>query len=171
MTNPELTNMLQTCSLHELEMILQMTLSREGFGDIEIMNRRLAKQKSRFGGYDLVCRRTIGSVQETIIVKIVRDTVRIRHCSELMGEIDRANADLGLLVTPFHVCDSAVTQLTKYTKSRFEVLDGNDLADLLTKYEIGVRGRGEIDYAYFTGLREASERIIGFINKLRHEAR
>ncbi|MEI7575540.1 MAG: restriction endonuclease [Armatimonadota bacterium] len=165
-----LVQMLQTCSLHEIEMLLQMTLSREGFGDIEIMHRRKSKQKSRYGGYDLVCRKGTGFGLETVIIKVVRDTVRIRHLSELVGEVDRSKADLGIIVSPFGLCDSAGEELPKYSRARIKVVDGQRLARLLAKYSLGIRPSGEVDYAYFTGLKAASLRIISFLTSIRNDS-
>lgn len=69
-TDP-LAGMLQRCSLHVLLMVVEQALARSGFGDVEILDRRRNKQKSRFGGHELSCRTRIGSLPATVLVKVV----------------------------------------------------------------------------------------------------
>lgn len=167
MTRVPLTGALQGCSLHSLLMVTSQALSRSGYGDVQILDRRQSKQRSRFGGHELACFTNLGSVQAKVIVKVIRDTVRIRMLDELSGAVLRTGANLGILVTPFDVAKSAAKQLGKYDPTHIEVIDGDALAELLTKYHIGLRSRGDVDYAFFGGLEEASDRIMSFMRKER----
>ena len=158
---------LQTCSLHSLLMLTSKALTREGFGDVQILDRRQAKQKSRYGGHELMCETTIGSLPAKVVVKVINEDLRLRMFDELAGVVDRMKADLGILVTPRYVSAKLFGQQESYSRSRIALIDGNGLASLLSKHGIGMRPKGEIDYAFFSSLEEVSDRILTFMHKER----
>lgn len=158
---------LRNCSLHSLLMISVKALSRSGFGDVQILDRRHRRQKSRFGGHELLCQGYMGTLPMRVIVKVVRDDVRTRMLDELAGAVQRRQADAGVLITPFRLGDSARRVLGDYAASRVEVVDGAAFAEILTRHGIGVRKSGEPDYAFLASLEDVSNRLIKFISRER----
>jgi len=166
-TDP-LTLALRECSLHSLLMLTSKVLTRAGFGDVEILDRRETGQKSRHGGHEMSCLTYVGSLPVRSIVKVVPQyDLRTRHFDELAGGVLRAGADLGLLVTPHKVSASIAGKQPSYRPARLEVIDGNSLASLMRCSGIGVRPDGSPDYAFFAELEEVSGRLMGFIRKER----
>lgn len=163
MKGEPLVEMLKDCSLHTLLMLTSKALTRSGFGDVQILDRRQSKQRSRYGGHELVCRGNLGTLPMKVIVKVINDSVRVRMLDELAGAVVRNRADAGLIVTPHHLTTNAARQQGQYRPARVEVIDGPALAGLLSKFGIGQRGRGEVDYAFFGALHEMSGRILSFI--------
>lgn len=161
----ELQQALQQCSLHALLMITSGALSRTGFGDVQILDRRMPRQKSRFGGHELVCYAAVGTLPLRLIIKVVCDPIRLRHLDELAGTIDRTGADLGIIASPHALSGGALENRESYSKSRLEILDGPVLTDLLMRCGMGIDD-GEVDYAYFEGLELASPRILKCIKEL-----
>ena len=157
--------MLKQSSLHALLMVTSKALSRSGFGDVQILDRRHSKQKSRFGGHELLCQTNVGTVPLRIIVKVINDAVRVRMLDELAGAAIRTKADLGLLVTPFDRTSKSVRKQGRYGGVHLEVLDGPALCGLLRKYGIGVRPTGGVDYAFFAGLESVSIRLRMFLRE------
>lgn len=166
MTNPQLSVALQNSSLHVLLLILSKALSRSGYGDVQILDRRLPKQKSRHGGHELLCEATLAGRTVRVVVKVLRDSVRIRNLDELAGTVIRMKADSGLIVSPFHVTAQAKKLLSIHNPVRLWVLDGDQLAQLLAELGIGTRGRGDVDYAYFGAMEEMSDRVLGMLSHL-----
>ncbi len=166
MNDVQLKGALQNCSLHALLMVVSKVLTRSGYGDVEMLDRRLSKDKSRYGGYELVCEGTLGTRPHRVIVKVVRDSARIRHLDELAGAVVRTGADSGLLVTPFHITRKAQSLIDRYGPIRTSVIDGTALASWVATHGIGVRGRQDVDYAFFGELEEVSHRVISFIRAL-----
>ncbi len=166
MNTIQLQGALRSCSLHVLLMIVSKALSRSGYGDVRFLDRRHSRQKSRFGGHELVCETTLGTRPLKIVVKVVRDSARIRHLDELAGTVIRMGADSGLLITPFHVTKTARSLLDKYGPVRTSVIDGAALAEWLQRLGIGVRGEADVDWAYFGELEEVSDRVLAFLSCL-----
>lgn len=158
---------LQECSLHSLLICVSRTLTRSGFGDVQILDRRRSKQKSRFGGHELMCETTLGSYPVKVVVKVIKDDVRTRMVDELAGTVMRTNADLGLLVTPFNVSERVRAAQGAYRPLRLEFIDGNRLAELMRCSGVGVRSKGSVDYAFFSELEDVSERLLAFLGKER----
>lgn len=166
MNNYQLSAALQNTSLHVLLMILSKALSRSGYGDVQILDRRLPKQKSRHGGHEMLCEATLAGRTVRVVVKVLRDSVRIRNLDELAGTVIRMKADSGLIVSPFHVTNQAKKLLAVHNPVKLWVIDGEGLADLLKAQRIGVRGAGDVDYAYFGAMEEMSDRVLGMLNHL-----
>lgn len=166
MIDTQLKGALQNSSLHALLLMVSKALSRSGYGDVKILDRRQSTQKSRFGGHELVCEGTLGTRPVTVIVKVVRDSARIRHLDELAGTVIRMGADSGVLVTPFHITRTAQTLLGRYGPIRTTVIDGSELAQWFAQLAIGTRSGGEVDYAFFGELEELSDRVMAFLNTL-----
>ena len=163
MKGEPLVEMLKDCSLHTLLMLTSKALTRSGFGDVQLLDRRQSKQRSRYGGHELVCRGNLGTLPMKVIVKVINDSVRVRMLDELAGVVIRTRADAGIIVTPHHVTTNALRQQGTYSRARIEIIDGHALAGLLSKFGIGQRGRGEVDYAFFGALHEMSDRVLSFI--------
>lgn len=155
----ELEGALQGLSLHSLLITTSKALTRAGFGDVQVLDRRQNRQKSRWGGHELLCECRIGNLPAKVIVKVVRQEVRTRMLDELAGAVRRRDADLGLLVTPF-----ACRMGFRYPGSRVEVVDGPKLASLLAEHGVGVRPSGTPDYAFFEELERVSVRLMKFIS-------
>ena len=154
---------LKACSLHSLLLVTSKVLSRSGFGDVTILDRRQSRQKSRYGGHEILTECSVGTVNVRVIVKVINDVVRLRMLDELAGAVDRTNSEFGLVVSPHHVSANAARWQAQYHRSRLEVIDGPLLARLLTRHRIGIRPKGELDYAFFEALEEQSARVLAFI--------
>lgn len=163
MKDDELQEALKGCSLHALLIVTSRALSRSGFGDVQLLDRRQGRQKSRYGGHELLCESTVGGLPYRAIVKVIKDSVRLRMIDELAGSVRRTNADLGLIVSPHHLTKNAEAHLGSYAPMRIEPITGRTLSELLSRYHIGVRSRGEVDYAFFAGLEDASVRFNEFL--------
>lgn len=165
MTDDPLKGALQGCSHHALLMLVSKALTRAGFGDVEIQDRRDAGQKSRHGGHEISCLAALGPVPLKVLVKVVRDDLRIRHFDELAGGVIRCGTDLGLLVTPFEISASASRAQADYRPARVEAMGGGALAELMRCSGVAVRPSGEPDYAFLSELETVSERLLAFIGK------
>ncbi len=165
MNDHALEAVLKRCSLHALLIVTSRALSRAGFGDVELLDRRQSKQKSRFGGHELLCETTVGGLPFRVIVKVVKESVRLRNVDELSGAVRRMNADLGIVVSPSNLTANAARHVKSYAPIRLEALTGRTFSELLSRYHIGVRSRGDVDYAFFDQLEEASQRLISFLNE------
>lgn len=162
MKDKAMVEMLKGCSLHSLLMLTSKVLTRSGFGEVEILDRRETKQRSRYGGHELRCTVNLGIVPMKVIVKVINDSVRVRMLDELTGTVSRTKADLGLIVTPHHLTSTAKLHQAFYRQARVQVIDGQQLAGMLQKAGIGVRDR-DVDYAFFGALEDVSGRLLAFI--------
>lgn len=165
MNESQVKRALQNCSLHSLLLLTSKVLSRAGYGDVQFLDRRQSRQKSRYGGHELLCETDLRTVPAKVVVKVVRDSVRQRMLDELAGTVIRRNADMGLLVATGTVSSLARRNAGRYSPLRLQVIDGDALAGLLAQYGIGVRPHGEVDYAFFGGLEEQSYRILTFLTE------
>lgn len=163
----ELLSALQRCSLHPLLIITSKVLTREGFGDVQILDRRESRQKSRFGGHEILCEGIHAGRPVKVVVKVIGDSIRTRMLDELCGTVDRMGADFGILVSPFTVRTSKRLLSRRYRRSRIEILDGQHFERLLLKHRIGVRG-GAVDYAFFGELELVTRRLRSFLGKEAH---
>lgn len=162
--NVQLKGVLQTCSFHVLLLIVSQALARSGYGDVRIMDRRTPKQKTRFGGHELVCDTLFADQPARVIVKVLQDSARVRNLDELAGAVIRMKADAGVLVTASHITQKARAELGSYNLLRTQVIDGDALASLLTRLRIGVRGKEDVDFAFFGELEAASNMMLQFID-------
>lgn len=165
MSSDPLTPVLQESSLHSLLMCVSKVLSREGFGDVQILDRRSSKQKSRFGGHEIMCETTLGIYPVKVVVKVILDDVRTRMVDELAGTVMRSNADLGIIVTPFKVSRATREAQGVYRPVRLEFIDGERLSELMRCSGIGIRSKGSVDYAFFAELEAVSKRLLTFIRR------
>lgn len=145
--------------LEALELIVQQLLSASGFDDIRHQGRSTSGQKTRHGGFEFECRTTIGAVPARVVVKVLREDIRLRGADEMLGVRQRRGAHLGLIITT-----KSATQKLESLKARFQAggvewWDGNDIANAMVKYQIGARSNGEPDYAYLMGLEEGAFKI------------
>jgi len=163
MNNQPIEAALQGSSLHVLLMLVSKTLTRAGFGDVQMLDRRQNRQKSRLGGCELLCQTNLGTVPIKVVVKVVKDTVRVRMLDELTGVVARTGSNLGVLVTPYHASQKERGPQDVPVSREVHVLDGKSLATLMGQFKIGVRPSGEPDYAFFAEMEEQSERVLDFI--------
>lgn len=169
MKESELQYTLKNCSLHVLLMLASRVLTRSGFGDAQILDRRHVKQKSRFGGHEILCETAIGDATYRTIVKVVNDTGRLRMMDELAGSVIRTKADRGILITPRNLSAAARKHQRSYFGVKIEALTGEAFCDLLTRYGIGVRSKGSVDYAFFSALEDLSRRLLAFMREEAHD--
>jgi restriction endonuclease Mrr len=169
MNETPLEHTLKHASLHALLMVTSKALARSGYGDVVILDRRQPRQKSRYGGHELVCQSNLGTVPVKVIVKVINDDIRLRMLDELAGAVDRTQSEIGLIVSPHHLTAGAAAAQEKYRRARIEVIDGPMLAQVLMACNIGIRLSGEVDYAFFEGLEEFSDRMREFIAKVSKE--
>ncbi len=159
---------LRECSLHELLILTSKALTRSGFGDVQILDRRHSRQKSRHGGHELLCQTSLGTVSVSVVVKVIRDSIRVRMLDELAGTVQRMKADMGLIISPFEASPKAKSKLPSYSASRIEVMDGAGLSQLLSRYHIGTCNDGEmVDWQFFESLGDASEKVLHFLTTTR----
>lgn len=167
MATDPLEGMLQRCSLHALLMVTSTALSRNGFGDVEILDRRRSKQKSRFGGHELQCQTSLGGQPVRVLVKVIQDRVRTRMVHEMAGCVIDYDGDFGLVISPFNSSPLRARKQPIDPKLKVRIIEGHDLAQLLRCSGVGVRPGGGIDYAYFASVEAASEHILTFIEMVR----
>jgi len=167
MSEDQIKHALQNCSLHSLLRVTSRVLARAGYGDVQILDRRESRQRSRYGGHELLCELTVGTVPARVVVKVVRDSVRQRMVDELAGTVIRRNASMGILIATKHVPALVDRSKDRYNPLRLQIIDGDALAGLLAQYQIGVRPHGEVDYAYFGDLEAQSFRILSFLTENR----
>lgn len=165
--NAPLIGSLQNASLHALLLIVSKTLARLGYGDIQILDRRLPRQRSRYGGHELRCYTLVGDAPTQVIVKIVRQPVRVRMLDELAGAVKRRGADMGVIITPFHLTRNVPAALKQFRSPRLVAYDGERLARLMREHRIGVRLNDSVDYEFFGGLELFSGQVNEFIGSNR----
>lgn len=158
---------LQNCSLHALLIVTSKALTHAGFGDVQIMGRRRTTQRTRLGGFEMLCEMYVNAKPIRVVVKVIRDDIRVRMLDELTGVLLRTHADFGLIVTPFGVTGRASRIVADYKPARLEIIEGRALEELVTRFGIGVRGNGLVDYAYFGQLEEAAQHIQAFYQEHR----
>lgn len=163
MTNQAMLHMLQNSSLHTLLLLTAKVLSRTGFGEVQILDRRETRQKSRFGGHELMCESSFGSLPLKVIVKVINDGIRVRMLDELAGAVIRTKADLGIIVSPRHVTATARKLQPHYQAARVKIIDGAELVDQLQRLGIAVRPCGEPDYSFFGAMEEVGRRVNAFM--------
>lgn len=144
-------------------MLIAKILTRQGFGDIQLLGRRLNAQKSRVGGCELLCQTNIGHVPIKVIIKLINDSVRTRMLDEMAGAIDRTGSDFGVVVSTEDLSPKVALNQEKYQKSRVEVIDGSQFASMLCKFKIGTRSDGSPDYAFFGELENQLEKVNQFL--------
>lgn len=165
MTNQPMIHVLKQSSLHSLLLLTAKMLSRSGFGEVQILDRRETRQKSRFGGHELLCETSLGSLPVKVIVKVINDSIRLRMLDELAGAVLRTKADLGIIVSPHHLTSSAKRYQASYKSARLSVIDGAALAERLGRLGIGIRAHGGPDYAFFIELEEMGRRVSDFMRR------
>ena len=154
-----LTIQVQGLSLGALELLIQTLLAREGFGETELLNRWKSTQKSKKGGFELMCTRGFGPIQETFLVKVIQDDIRVRQIVEMAGNVDRMNATHGIVVTTTRACRTTLQELPKITKSPVFIMEPNDLTTLMIQHKVGVRAWGEPNFAFFSFLEERAKEL------------
>lgn len=169
MTNLQLKGALQAASLHPLLLVVSKLLARSGYGDVQLMDRRAPKQKTRQGGHELVCELMEGDELRRVVVKVLRDSIRIRNLDELVGTINRTGADSGLVISPHHLTKDAQELIESYSSVSFGIIDGDALSEWMLLHGIGVRKGGEVDFGFFGSLEDVSLQVRHFIEEVIHE--
>lgn len=163
MNQTEFKLMLQTCSLHTLLLLTSKMLARQGFGDVQFMDRRDTKQKSRYGGHELMCESTLGTFPIKVIVKVIGDSIRLRMLDELAGAVMRTGSDLGIIVSPYPLSTTVARHNAQYHAARLMIIDGEGLASRLTALGIGTRPTGGVDYQFFSHLSDVGDSARSFL--------
>ncbi len=164
MNNQALLAALQNSSLYVLLMITSRMLAQSGLGNVVLLDRRSSKQKSRFGGHELLCEGRYGEIPVRIVVKVINDGIRLRMLDELAGAVSRMQATFGIIVSPRPLTKSAKLYQSAYNSSNIAVIEGDEFAARLSKLGIGVRSSGEVDYQYFTHLEMYGPQLIDFVS-------
>ena len=155
---------LKASSLHVRLMLLSKILTRSGYGDIQVLDRRENLQKSRYGGCELLCHTNLGPAPIMVIVKVIHQHVRTRMLDELAGGIDRTGSDFGIVVSTENLSRKAKLTQEKYRRSRVEIIDGKLFSEMLMKFKVGVRPNGDVDYAFFAEMENQLNRVNEFIS-------
>jgi hypothetical protein len=148
-------------------MISSYALAKAGYGYVEVLDRRAPRQKSRYGGHELLCHSSLGTLPMKSAVKVLGDPIRLRHLDEMGGVIDRTQSDLGIVLSPHPLSGGALVHRHAHRKSRIEVIDGPLLAELCARAGVGV-SRGHVDYDFFESLASISPRVLTFIKENQH---
>jgi len=149
--------------------MVSKVLARSGYGEVKLMDRRTVRQKSRDGGHELLCELVTGAEVHRVVVKLVRDSIRIRNLDEIVGTINRTGADSGLVVSPYHITREARRLKASYTGVSIGIVDGNELANWLRLHGIGILPEGEVDYAFFGHMEDLAEGVREFLKGVRHD--
>ena len=157
MNNQQLKGALQSASLHPLLLMVSRVLARSGYGEVRLMDRLSPREKSREGGHELLCELVHGIDVHRIVVKVLRDSIRIRNLDELVGTINRTGADSGIVISPHHVTRDAKRLLEVYSGVDIGVVDGEQLATWLRLHDIGTLPSGDVDYAFFGHLEDCDD--------------
>lgn len=151
---------LRSASLHVRLLLIQRLLGRAGFGDIEIMDRRMEGQRSRNLGYELTCHSVKGTLPIRILVKVTKEHGRLRMVDELASVVHREQAHAGLLVVLNQVAASVRTFQFSRLCSPVEVVEPFTLLPLFHRHGVAVRPAGGVDYAYLEELEMQSEQLL-----------
>jgi len=165
MNETALEVVLQECSLHALLIITARALALSGFGDVQVLDRRQSREKTRFGGFELLAETTLGTLPMRVAVKVISDAVRLRMVDELSNATKRTKCDMGIIVSPYHVTENAMKGQQDASISRIEFIDGKSLARLPIRHKIGIREKGGVDYAFFADLEVYASRIRSFLKR------
>ncbi len=152
---------LQGATLHPLIMVVTQALARAGYGDIRILDRRQAKQKSRYGGYDIECHTHVGRMPAKVIVKVVADdSIHKRMIDELCGVTLSSQATAGFIFATKHIATSAKAELQALSPIvRLVAFDGEQFAAFLAAQDIGLRPDGSVDQEFFRDLKQIAANI------------
>ncbi|MFZ4507050.1 MAG: hypothetical protein ACOYON_05055 [Fimbriimonas sp.] len=156
---------LQNASLHALLIMTARGLSRSGFGDVQILDRREAKQKSRYGGHELLCITTVGGVPFRVVVKVIRDSFRVRMFDELAGVVLRQKADMGILVSPRQGNEIGMKSQPQYRPVRLYSMDGHALTRMIARSHVGTKDGLTPDYVFLQSLEEYGDRVRNFVKE------
>ncbi|MBS1702861.1 MAG: restriction endonuclease [Armatimonadetes bacterium] len=158
---------LRDCELAPLLMLTQKLLTLSNYGEVLSLDRWVPRQKSRFGGCELLCTAWFGEHRATVLVKVVRDWAKVRMVSELAGTVERLGADSGILVATRPMGPKVRAEVARFARTRIEVFDAERLTDLMTRHRVGVRPDGSVDYAYWGQLHELGPKLVNSIQFLR----
>lgn len=165
MPNSRLQVVLQQSSLHSLLIVASKMLAKSGFGDVQIMDRRTVKQRSRYGGHELLCEGQYGTLPVRVAVKVVNDDVRVRMLDEMAGTVLRTGADFGLVVTPRKLTSAAAGHQDKYRAAKVAVIDGERFTALLQHLRIGCLANGAADLGFFLEVEQIARRAVRFLDQ------
>lgn len=140
------------CSTRALVLLTAKALERVGSGDVELVDRRRTGRNGRRGGFEIVCRGAAGLVPVVMVVKVVRTPLTARTLDEVAGAASRAGADAALVVTPHHSSALPSGAQADYAPLRLLAYGGSGFAELIRRSGIGVRPRGDVDYAFLESL-------------------
>lgn len=159
---------LEASSFRTFVTVVSSVLAQKGFGDVVSMGRHTRSGKSRHGGFDLRCRYGTGDFQQVAVVKLIHDdSIRLRMLCELAGTVVLQKANLGILVSTRRTSDRMRAIVPLFGALKVEVIDGEQLALMMARLGVGMRGHCEIDYEYFETLEQKREAFDEFEKSLK----
>jgi len=119
---------------YAFELLINELLKSMGYESI-------TTQKSGDMGIDIVASITIGITNFTEVVQVKRQQVNIHRpvLDQLRGSLHYQNASRGTIITSGGFSKGCKDSATLPGVSPISLIDGEELADLLIKYEIGIR--------------------------------
>ncbi len=168
MPNEDMQAALNGLSFHALLIIVVKILAQAGFGDVQIMDRRTTRQKSRFGGFEVLCEGSHGTEKWTIPVKVIPDAINLRMVDELAGVVQRRKASGVMIIGTQGVAKNVAKHIDSYT-TRPIIWGIEELAHQAVRLGVGVRKGGGVDYAFFGQLEMVSDMVLDFLAAARFD--
>lgn len=168
METSQLESALRPLKLYPLLRIVSRVLTRAGYGEARLQDRLTEGQKSKSGGCDLLFEATFGTRSVKVVVKVIKDGIRVRMLDEACGVVKRTKADMAFLVTPFRLTKKVRELLPLYAPD-IQVISGDMLAELMELYGIGVKGPGVVDWEYFHHLTLYADRTLHLMREVGRE--
>ncbi len=164
----EMQQILSTCELFPLEVVLTRLLPKLGFHEVNVMGRRSEGQRSTEGGFEIEALLYRENQPIRTIVKIVRDDVRIRNVDEVVGAMTRVDAPFAIIFGTGKLCRNVEHLSRTKVGRKLTILSGDDFARLLIEHEIGTMGRliaKGVDRKYFEFLHKECNAVVQFMKR------
>jgi restriction endonuclease Mrr len=148
----ELLDELRTLNFHGLVQTVAELLKRMGYEEVSPTARRDLMGRHRDGGCDVTAERSvIGGGRRSVVVQIKpfpeHQLIFRRTLDELRGVLLRRGAAEGILITTSGFSPSV--DITEYSSAQIaplRLIDGEELAGLLTLYRVGVMKVGVAEH-------------------------
>ncbi|MCX6379877.1 MAG: restriction endonuclease [Armatimonadetes bacterium] len=155
-----LQEQLLSLSFHAFEECVQQLLVSMGYVEVKLMGRTQWRQRTAHGGLDMEAYTEVGVTRIQVIAQVKQYTrpIQRRFVDELRGTMLRTGSRHGLLVTTSTFPNAAKKAVAGDRLAPIRLIDGEELTNLLIRYQIGVISGSEnnpaIDNSYFDQLRE-----------------
>lgn len=121
-----------------VEEMMSFLLEKLGYGDKSTGTLKVTKQ-SNDGGVDILCSRDMLGVEKIVVqVKRWKDTVGRPEIQKLEGVRSGSRAAYAIFITTSSFSAGAIEEAKR---SNIELIDGDRLAEICLKHEIGVENR------------------------------